>query len=116
MFIAVFFRYMDKTGLSGSRVQLINGIFLIASFTALRIVYGGFIVRTLFRPVQQGENAARGLTLIKVLRIRQDCFPSSRCCTPHSLIVLRVRQPSLAIAQLDLVRSLLGHFRSYLYL
>ncbi|KAF9651524.1 hypothetical protein BDM02DRAFT_3110650 [Thelephora ganbajun] len=35
--------YMDKIGLSGSRLQMINGILLLASFTALRIVYGGYI-------------------------------------------------------------------------
>lgn len=35
--------YMDKTGLNGSRTQLVNGVLLIASFTALRIVYGGYI-------------------------------------------------------------------------
>jgi hypothetical protein len=41
-----FLRYMDKTGFSGSRIQLINGVLLLASFTALRIIYGGYIVRT----------------------------------------------------------------------
>ena len=37
---------MDKSGFSGSRIQLINGCFLLLSFIALRIIYGGFIVRT----------------------------------------------------------------------
>jgi len=35
--------YMDKSGFSGSRLQTINGVFLLASFTALRIVFGGYI-------------------------------------------------------------------------
>lgn len=36
---------MDKSGFNGSRLQKINGVFLLASFTALRIVYGGYVVR-----------------------------------------------------------------------
>lgn len=36
---------MDKSSFSGSRLQMINGIFLLASFIALRIVFGGYIVR-----------------------------------------------------------------------
>ena len=39
------FRYMDKSGLAGSRLQMINGVFLLASFIGLRIVFGGYIVR-----------------------------------------------------------------------
>ncbi|KAJ3513877.1 hypothetical protein NLJ89_g2708 [Agrocybe chaxingu] len=35
--------FLDKTGRTGSRLQLINGIFLLASFFFVRIVYGGSI-------------------------------------------------------------------------
>jgi len=35
--------YMDKSGFSGSRLQTINGVFLLASFFGLRIVYGSYI-------------------------------------------------------------------------
>jgi len=35
--------YMDKSGLAGSRLQTINGVFLLASFIGLRIVFGGYI-------------------------------------------------------------------------
>jgi len=35
--------YMDKSGFSGSRLQTVNGVLLLASFTGLRIVFGGYI-------------------------------------------------------------------------
>lgn len=40
-----FQRFMDKTGRTGTRAQLINGGFLLGSFLFIRIVYGGYIVR-----------------------------------------------------------------------
>jgi hypothetical protein len=45
--------YMDKSGLSGSKIQLINGVCLAVSFTALRIVYGGFITFEFSRTILQ---------------------------------------------------------------
>ncbi|KAF9792113.1 DUF887-domain-containing protein [Thelephora terrestris] len=48
--------YMDKSGFSGSRIQLINGCFLLLSFIALRIIYGGFISFEFFRTVLQVRN------------------------------------------------------------
>ena len=47
--ITVSGRYMDKSGFSGSTLQTINGVFLLASFTALRIVFGGYVVRQRLR-------------------------------------------------------------------
>ncbi|KAF4615285.1 hypothetical protein D9613_002658 [Agrocybe pediades] len=38
--------FLDKTGRTGTRTQLINGFFLLGSFFFVRIVYGGYIVRT----------------------------------------------------------------------
>ncbi|KJA16874.1 hypothetical protein HYPSUDRAFT_71051 [Hypholoma sublateritium FD-334 SS-4] len=35
--------FLDKTGRTGTRLQLVNGFFLIASFFLVRIVYGGTI-------------------------------------------------------------------------
>jgi len=35
--------FLDKTGRTGSRAQLINGFFLLGSFFFVRIVYGGYI-------------------------------------------------------------------------
>ncbi|KAH9483895.1 putative TLC domain-containing protein C17A2.02c [Psilocybe cubensis] len=35
--------FLDKTGRTGTRAQLINGFFLLTSFFLVRIVYGGYI-------------------------------------------------------------------------
>ncbi|KAF8965309.1 TLC domain-containing protein [Flammula alnicola] len=35
--------FLDKTGRTGTRIQLINGIFLLGSFLFVRIIYGGYI-------------------------------------------------------------------------
>ena len=45
MWLIAVSRYMDKSGFSGSRLQTINGVFLLISFIGLRIVFGGYIVR-----------------------------------------------------------------------
>ncbi|KAG6837264.1 hypothetical protein H0H93_012269 [Arthromyces matolae] len=37
--------FFDKTGRTGSKAQLINGIFLLSSFFGVRLVYGGKVVR-----------------------------------------------------------------------
>ncbi|KDR73589.1 hypothetical protein GALMADRAFT_251329 [Galerina marginata CBS 339.88] len=35
--------FLDKTGRTGTRTQLVNGFFLLGSFFFVRIVYGGYI-------------------------------------------------------------------------
>ena len=37
-------RFLDKLGKTGSPMQLVNGIFLLATFFSVRIVYGGYMV------------------------------------------------------------------------
>jgi hypothetical protein len=37
-------RFLDKTGGTGSTFQLINGVFVLATFFGIRIVYGGMVV------------------------------------------------------------------------
>jgi len=41
--------FLDKTGRTGTRVQLVNGILLILTFFFVRIVYGGLISLHFFR-------------------------------------------------------------------
>lgn len=36
--------FLDKTGRTGSPLQLVNGIFLLGAFLGVRIIYGGKIV------------------------------------------------------------------------
>ena len=38
-------RFLDKTGRTGSALQLVNGVFLILAFFGVRLVYGGLVVR-----------------------------------------------------------------------
>jgi hypothetical protein len=38
--------FLDKTNRAGSTLQLINGFFLVGSFFAVRLVYGGIMVRS----------------------------------------------------------------------
>lgn len=38
---------LDKTGQTGSPLQLVNGLILISTFGGARLVYGSFMVRTL---------------------------------------------------------------------
>jgi len=45
--------YMDKSGFSGSRVQTVNGVLLLATFIGLRIVFGGYISYSFFGTVLQ---------------------------------------------------------------
>jgi len=42
-----FFRFMDKTGRTGTRMQAINGGFLLSAFFFVRMMYGGYIVSLL---------------------------------------------------------------------
>lgn len=37
-------RFLDKTGRTGSTLQLINGIVLLAAFASVRLVWGGLMV------------------------------------------------------------------------
>lgn len=46
---------MDKTGRTGTRAQLINGVFLVSSFFFVRIVYGGWIVRPIYSRASVGS-------------------------------------------------------------
>ncbi len=41
-------RMLDKTGQTGSRLQLVNGLILISTFALARLAYGSFIVCTSF--------------------------------------------------------------------
>ncbi|KAF5331117.1 hypothetical protein D9619_005379 [Psilocybe cf. subviscida] len=45
--------FMDKTGRTGTRAQLINGVFLLGSFFFIRIVYGGYISIQFFHTLLQ---------------------------------------------------------------
>ncbi|KAG6909620.1 hypothetical protein DXG01_016402 [Tephrocybe rancida] len=36
-------RFMDKTGRTGTRAQLVNGVLLLAAFFGVRLVYGGMV-------------------------------------------------------------------------
>ena len=38
-------RFLDKTGRTGSTIQLANGVFLLSAFFGVRLVYGGLLVR-----------------------------------------------------------------------
>jgi len=39
-------RFLDKTGRTGSRIQLVNGLLLLSTFFGVRLVYGSMLVRT----------------------------------------------------------------------
>jgi len=45
--------FLDKTNRTGSQLQLINGIILLSSFFAARIVYGGYISIQFFFTLRQ---------------------------------------------------------------
>lgn len=75
MWLIAVSRYMDKSGFSGSRLQTINGVFLLISFIGLRIVFGGYIVRRCSR--SDSSRQTKGLTLMEVIRILQAHFPGS---------------------------------------
>lgn len=38
-------RFLDKLGHTGTRMQAVNGFFLLSSFFSVRLVYGFYIVR-----------------------------------------------------------------------
>jgi hypothetical protein len=40
--------FLDKTNHAGSTLQLVNGVFLVASFFCVRIIYGGWISYSFF--------------------------------------------------------------------
>jgi hypothetical protein len=40
-----FRRFLDKFGMTGGKLQLVNGIILITTFFGVRIIYGGYNVR-----------------------------------------------------------------------
>ncbi|KJA27065.1 hypothetical protein HYPSUDRAFT_63325 [Hypholoma sublateritium FD-334 SS-4] len=48
--------FLDKTGRTGTRLQLVNGFFLIASFFLVRIVYGGTISVEFFLTLRKYHN------------------------------------------------------------
>ena len=43
--------FMDKTGLTGSRAQLINGIMLLATFGGSRLVWGSYQSIMMYRDI-----------------------------------------------------------------
>ncbi|KAJ7709597.1 DUF887-domain-containing protein [Mycena rosella] len=54
---------LDKTNRTGSTLQLINGIFLLATFFSVRIVYGGFTSYQFFQSLYDGRDKIPHITI-----------------------------------------------------
>ena len=62
---------LDKTGQTGSPLQLVNGMILICTFACARLGYGWIIVRA---PFDIRDQYGIGLSYAWTLRSRTDFF------------------------------------------
>lgn len=69
-------RFLDKTGRTGSTLQLVNGILLVSSFGLVRLLYGTYTVRAHILPGLSLAKISNGGPRHSLFNISVRCIPS----------------------------------------
>ena len=72
--------FMDKFGLTGSRLQWINGIVLITTFGCSRVLWGTYQTARMFRDMWEAYTMPGGLPVPSWLAVTYVAANTALCC------------------------------------